>query len=97
MFVLWNLATVAGAMAGTSLGDPRAYGLDAAVGGAFLGLLWPRLDTLRTRLAAVLGAALAMTLVPFTPSGVPVLAAAVVAVGMGLMARDTDTGAKDSP
>ncbi len=96
VFVLWNLATLAGALAGTSLGDPRAYGLDAAVGGAFLGLLWPRLDSLRTRLAAVLGAALALTLVPFTPSGVPVLAAVVVAVGMGLMARDVDTVAEDS-
>ena len=45
VFVLWNLATLAGAVAGDSLGDPRTYGLDAAVGGAFLGLLWPRLDT----------------------------------------------------
>lgn len=91
VFVLWNLATLAGAVAGTSLGDPRAYGLDAAVGGAFLGLLWPRLDSPRTRVAAVLGAALALSLVPVTPSGVPVLAAVVVAVGMGLLARGTDS------
>ena len=43
VFVLWNLATLAGALAGTAIGDPRTYGLDAAVGGAFLALLWPRL------------------------------------------------------
>jgi predicted branched-subunit amino acid permease/branched-subunit amino acid transport protein len=36
VFVLWNLATLAGAIAGDSLGDPRSYGLDAAVGGAFV-------------------------------------------------------------
>ena len=88
VFVLWNLATLGGALAGDSLGDPRRYGLDAAVGGAFLGLLWPRLDSLRTRVAALLGAMLALSLVPFTPAGVPVLAAAVVALGLGLLGRD---------
>ena len=30
-------------VAGNALGDPRTYGLDAAVGAAFLALLWPRL------------------------------------------------------
>jgi branched chain amino acid efflux pump len=90
VFVLWNLATLAGALAGNSLGDPRRYGLDAAVGGAFLGLLWPRLSTMRNRVAAVLGAALALSLVPLTPAGVPVLAASVVALGMGLIGKDTD-------
>ncbi|MCW2781049.1 MAG: branched-chain amino acid transporter permease [Marmoricola sp.] len=87
VFVFWNLATLAGALAGNALGDPRTYGLDSAVGGAFLALLWPRLTTTRNRLVAVLGAALAISLVSFTASGVPVLAAAVVALGMGLMTR----------
>ena len=91
VFVLWNLATLIGALAGDSLGDPRTYGLDAAVSGAFLGLLWPRLDSLRNRVAAVLGAALALSLVSVTPAGVPVLAACVVALGIGLVARDTPT------
>jgi predicted branched-subunit amino acid permease len=87
IFALWNLATLVGAVAGNRLGDPRAYGLDAAVGGAFLALLWPRLSDARNRLVAVLGAALALTLVPLTPAGVPVLAAAVVAFGMGILTR----------
>src|SRR5699024_10795530 len=34
IFVLWNLMTLAGALAGKALGDPRTYGLDAAVGAA---------------------------------------------------------------
>src|SRR6187200_3263690 len=88
IFALWNLATLVGALAGDSLGDPRTYGLDAAVSGAFLALLWPRLDSTRNRVAAVLGAAVALCVVPLTPSGVPVLAACVVAVGMALMAKD---------
>jgi predicted branched-subunit amino acid permease len=85
VFVLWNLATLLGALAGDSLGDPRSYGLDAAVGAAFLGLLWPRLDTGRNRVAALLGAGVALSLVPLTPAGVPVLAASVVALGMALI------------
>ena len=98
VFVLWNLATLIGALAGDALGDPRTYGLDAAVGGAFLGLLWPRLDTTRNRVAALLGAAVALSLVSLTPAGVPVLAASVVALGMGLMAKgdDADLGRPSS-
>jgi predicted branched-subunit amino acid permease len=83
VFLLWNLATFVGALAGQALGDPRSYGLDAAVGGAFLALLWPRLSTVRHRVVGVLAAALAIGLVPSTPAGVPVLAAALVALVAG--------------
>lgn len=88
VFALWNLATLVGALAGEAMGDPRDYGLDAAVGGAFLALVWPRLDTTVNRLAAVLAAGLALALVPVTPAGVPVLAAAVVALALGLKSRE---------
>ncbi len=90
VFALWNLATLAGALAGRSLGDPRTYGLDAAVGGAFLALLWPRLRDRRNRVVAVLAAALALGLVPATPAGVPVLAAAAVALLSGVVSRSPD-------
>jgi len=85
VFALWNLATFVGALADTALGDPRTFGLDAAVGAAFLALLWPRLSTTTNRVVAVLAAALALGLVPITPAGVPVLAAAGVALGAGLV------------
>jgi len=94
VFVLWNAATLAGAVAGTSLGDPRTYGLDAAVGGAFLALLWPRLHSLRNRLVAVLAAALALGLVPVTTAGVPVLAAGLMAVAVGALARSRRRGGR---
>lgn len=87
VFVLWNLATLGGALAGEALGDPRTYGLDAAVGGAFLALLWPRLRDRHNQVTAVLAVALALSLVPLTPAGVPVLAAGVVALGMGVLTR----------
>lgn len=84
VFAFWNLATLGGALAGEALGDPRTYGLDAAVGGAFLALLWPRLRDRRNQLTAVLAVALALSLVPVTPAGVPVLAAGLVALAVGL-------------
>lgn len=86
VFVFWNLATFAGALAGTALGDPRTYGLDAAVGAAFLALLWPRLSTPLNRVVGLLAVALALGLVPVTTAGVPVLAAATVALLAGVLA-----------
>ena len=80
VFTLWNLATLVGAIAGNALGDPRTYGLDAAVPAAFLALLWPRLTSARTRLTAVAAGALALTLVPFTRPGLPIIAATGIAV-----------------
>jgi predicted branched-subunit amino acid permease len=88
IFVLWNLATVAGAVAGSTIGDPRTYGLDAAVGAAFLALLWPRLGSRRNQLIAVTAAAVALGTVPIVPAGVPVLAAAVVALLAGVLTKD---------
>ncbi len=91
VFVLWNAATLLGALAGTALGDPRRYGLDAAVGAAFLALLWPQLRGRRPLAVGVVAAALALLLVPHSPAGVPVLAAAGVALLAGaLPARSTD-------
>jgi predicted branched-subunit amino acid permease len=87
IFVGWNLTTFVGALAGDALGDPKQYGLDAAAAGAFLGLLWPRLST-REPVAVAVGAALvAAVLVPVVPAGIPVVAAALVAVVAGLARR----------
>jgi len=84
IFLLWNLTTLIGAVAGEQIGDPRAIGLDAAVAAAFLGLLWPRLDSTPARLLALLAAAVAAGLVPFTPAGAPIIVGGLVAVLVGL-------------
>jgi predicted branched-subunit amino acid permease len=90
VFVLWNLATFGGAIAGTVLGDPRTFGLDAAVGAAFMALLWPRLRDRRNQLVAVAAAAVALGIVPIAPAGVPVLAAAGVALLAGALSKRPD-------
>jgi 4-azaleucine resistance transporter AzlC len=90
VFVLWNLATAIGALAGEAVGDPRTYGLDAAVGAAFLALLWPRLKDRRNIVVAGLAAAVALTMVPLAAPGVPVLAAGGVALLVGVLAKRQD-------
>jgi predicted branched-subunit amino acid permease len=84
IYVGWNLTTLAGALLGDLLGDVRMYGLDAAAGAAFLGLLWPRLKTLQPIAVAVGAAVVATVLIPWLPPGLPVLAAAVVAIVVGI-------------
>jgi 4-azaleucine resistance transporter AzlC len=90
VFALWNLFTLVGAVAGNLIGDPRTYGLDAAVGGAFLALLWPRLADSRNRLIAVCAAAVALGVVPITAAGVPVLVAGGVALLAGVLTRSAN-------
>ncbi|MEV7973042.1 AzlC family ABC transporter permease [Cellulomonas sp. NPDC089187] len=90
VFVLWNAFTLAGALLGDALGDPRTYGLDAAAAAAFLALLWPRVtgrdSAARTgRWVAFAAAVSALALTPVVPAGVPVLAAAVLAVVVGVL------------
>ena len=80
VYVLWNLATLAGAVGAARLGDPAALGLDAAVPAAFLALLAPQLRSGGLRTAALAGALVAAAAIPFTPPGVPVLLAGLVVV-----------------
>lgn len=87
IFVVWNLLTLVGALAGDAMGDPKAWGLDAAAGAAFLALLWPRLASRVMQLTAALAVVVAVALLPFVPPGVPVLAAAAVAIVIGQVAR----------
>jgi len=83
VFALWNAFTLLGALVGDALGDPTRWGLDAAAGAAFLGLLWPRLAARTAQLVAAGAIAVALLLTPLVPAGLPILAAAVVAVVVG--------------
>ena len=76
LYVVWNLATLLGAVAVEAVGDPNALGIDAAVPAAFLALVAPRLKEPEQRRTAAVAVVLALAAVPFTPVGVPVLIAA---------------------
>jgi predicted branched-subunit amino acid permease len=84
VFVFWNLMTFVGAVLGDALGDPRAWGLDAAAAAAFLGLLWPRLKEKQALAVAVAALFIATVTTPYLPAGVPVLLAGLAAAVVGI-------------
>ena len=84
VFVFWNIATAIGAIGASLITDPKSFGLDAAVGAAFLALLWPRLINIQIRYIALSAALLAIILIPVVRPGIPVLASVLIAVIIGL-------------
>lgn len=80
VYVLWNIGTAAGALGAAALNDPTTLGLDAAIPAGFVALLWPRLVDRTTWAVALAGAAVAIVLTPVLRPGLPVLAAALVAL-----------------
>lgn len=87
VFIFWNLFTLIGAVSASSIGDPSMWGLDAAVPAAFLGLLWPRLESNRKRFAALFSALLAVALTPYLPAGLPIIATVSIALIFGWRSR----------
>jgi 4-azaleucine resistance transporter AzlC len=82
LYLFWNLGTLLGALAGSAI-DPETFGLDAAFPAAYVAMLWPLLRDGRGRMAALLGAAICLALIPFVPVGIPILCAAMaVLVGV---------------
>jgi branched chain amino acid efflux pump len=96
VFACWNAGTLAGALAGTAVSDPRTLGLDAAAPAAFVALVAPRLDSREPRAIAAAAALAALIAVPLTPAGVPVLVAAAVAVALASTLRH-ETPAAPAP
>jgi predicted branched-subunit amino acid permease len=78
LFTAWNASTLFGAAVLSSAGHVvHDWGIDAAIPAAFMALLWPRLANPAQRRTALLGAAIALALVPIAPPGVPILAAGI--------------------
>ena len=75
LYCCWVGGTALGALIGDRFGDPERYGLDAAFPALFLALLVPQVRSRQALAAAVVGGAIALVLIPFTPPGVPIIAA----------------------
>lgn len=86
LWLAWLVGTLVGVIGGEALGDPAALGLDAAFPALFLALLVGQLGSRTAVAAAVLGGGIALVLTPFTPPGVPIIAAAAAAL-IGLLRR----------
>jgi 4-azaleucine resistance transporter AzlC len=76
----WVLGTILGVVFGDLLGDPHKLGLDAIFPAFFLALLLNEVRDRRSATVALLGAAVALVLIPLVPAGLPVVAAALVAL-----------------
>lgn len=87
VFLFWNLFTLLGALGARALGNPASWGLDAAVPAAFLGLLWPRLETTWLRLVAGASMVFCLVVTPWLPAGTPIIASVLVAVVAGWRPR----------
>lgn len=87
VYLFWNIFTVLGALGASAMGDPAAWGLDAAVPAAFLGLVWPRLTNRLEKILAVSAVLLSLALTPFVAAGIPIIATAALAVAFGWKAR----------
>lgn len=86
LWVFWVGGTTVGVLGAGFIGDPARYGLDAAFPALFLALLVALVDSRRALLAAVLGATIALALVPFSAAGVPIIAASLACL-VGLWRR----------
>ena len=87
VFLFWNIFTLLGALGAQAMGDPSAWGLDAAVPAAFLGLVWPRLQSRSEKFLALLSLLLALALTPLLAAGIPIIATALLAVLFGWKER----------
>jgi len=87
VFIFWNLFTLAGAIGAKAMGDPSAWGLDAAVPAAFLGLVWPRLKSSTDKSLAIVAAVFAVATTPFLPAGLPIIGTALLAIAAGLWVK----------
>jgi 4-azaleucine resistance transporter AzlC len=79
LFVTWVGGTALGTVAGDLL-DPDAIGLGAAFPALFLALLAPYLRSSRALTTALVAGAITLVLLPLTPPGVPIVAAAAAAL-----------------
>ncbi|UJA21334.1 branched-chain amino acid permease [Thermoleophilia bacterium SCSIO 60948] len=91
----WIAGTAIGALVGDAIGDPATYGIDVIFPTFFLALLMSGEGSAPGSLvAALLGAAIALALLPFAPPGVPIIVAAAAAlIGLRDRGREAIGGA----
>ncbi len=84
LYALWTLGALVGALIGSGI-DTSSLGLDAAAPAIFLALLWPQLSHDRAPAVAVGAIVVTLALGPVAPAGVPIVAAAGIAIAAGLL------------
>jgi 4-azaleucine resistance transporter AzlC len=83
LFMMWNLATLAGFLLGSAIPDPARLGVDLIFPLAFLALLLPLVRTRAELVVAVVSGALAYALARMLPGGLPILLTGVAGSLLG--------------
>lgn len=86
-YVGWTLGTVGGVLAGESIPDPKALGLDALFPAFFLVLVWSELGDRAARVTAITATLIAAVLIPIAPPGIPVVAASLAVLAGRVVQR----------
>jgi len=87
LFVLWNLATLAGIALGSTIGEPRRFGVDFAITATFVGIVVLAVRHRADVAVAVVAAAIAGALALAGASTVAVITAGVLAPALAVFAR----------
>jgi predicted branched-subunit amino acid permease len=82
----WVAGTVVGVFGAQFLSNPEQLGLDVVSPVLFLALLVGQITNRRSLLAAILGVAIALSMVPLTSPGIPLVAASAACL-IGLVRR----------
>jgi len=84
MYVVWNLASLTGALAGNAISDPLKWGLDFAMPATFLTMLLPQVVSRRLFVVVAAAAIAATASSIFIPGKWYMMIAVVVGVATGL-------------
>jgi 4-azaleucine resistance transporter AzlC len=76
----WILGTLVGVFGGAAITEPERFGLDAIFPAFYLALLAEEARSRSAVVAALLGAFIALALMPVAPPGVPIIAASAAAL-----------------
>ena len=88
LFVVWNLATLGGALGGGAIRDPGELGLDLVFPLAFIALLVPLIRTRTALVVAVASGALSYALAENLPGGLPILVTGIAGSLLGAALTD---------
>ena len=87
LYVLWNLATLAGIVIGGAIGDPRRYGIDFAITATFIGIVVLAIRHRSDAVIAIVAALIAGGLALAGASTIAVITAGAVAPLIAVFAR----------
>ncbi|HEV8535963.1 MAG TPA: AzlC family ABC transporter permease [Candidatus Limnocylindria bacterium] len=87
LFVLWNLATLAGIALGSAIGDPRRFGIDFAITATFVGIVVLAIRRPADVAVAIVAGLVAGALALAGASTIAVITAGALAPFVGVLRR----------